>query len=46
MEMPPQDYDVVRLAGVVAIFPPRTVVAQSAEELLAALGKRRGREAE
>ena len=40
--VPPQDYDALRRAGVEAIFPPGTVIAQAAEGLLNALNKRLG----
>ncbi|MGI3899081.1 MAG: methylmalonyl-CoA mutase [Janthinobacterium lividum] len=40
--IPPGDYDSVRAAGVAAIFPPGTVIAEAAEALLAALNKRFG----
>jgi methylmalonyl-CoA mutase len=39
--VPPQDYAALKAAGAEAIFPPGTVVADAAEDLLAALGKRR-----
>ena len=32
--IPPQDYDALRAAGAAAIFPPGTVIAESALELL------------
>jgi methylmalonyl-CoA mutase len=35
--IPPQDFDELRAAGAAAIFPPGTVIAESAEELLARL---------
>jgi methylmalonyl-CoA mutase len=38
--IPPQDFDALRAAGAAAIFPPGTVIAQSALELLAALDGR------
>ncbi len=40
--IPPGDHDAVRAAGVAAIFPPGTVVAEAAEALLAALNERFG----
>ncbi|HZO47310.1 MAG TPA: methylmalonyl-CoA mutase [Xanthobacteraceae bacterium] len=40
--VPPQDYDALKNAGVEAIFPPGTVIAQAAEGLLQALNKRLG----
>jgi methylmalonyl-CoA mutase len=43
--VPPQDCETLKAAGAEAIFPPGTVVADAAEDLLAALGKRRGRAA-
>ena len=32
--IPPQDFDALRAAGAVAIFPPGTVIADAAAELL------------
>mgnify|MGYP003439416200 CR=1 FL=1 len=40
--VPPQDYDALRRAGVEAIFPPGTVIAEAAEGLLNALNRRLG----
>ena len=40
--IPPQDYDALRTAGAVAIFPPGTVLADAAIELLADLSERLG----
>ncbi|WP_308909991.1 methylmalonyl-CoA mutase [Pseudokordiimonas caeni] len=40
--IPPQDYDALRKAGAEAIFPPGTVIADSAVELLEKLGARLG----
>ena len=40
--VPPQDYDAVRAAGAEAIFPPGTVIAEAAENLLHSLNKRLG----
>jgi methylmalonyl-CoA mutase len=40
--VPPQDYAALKQAGVEAIFPPGTVVAEAAEGLLASLSKRLG----
>jgi len=40
--VPPQDYDAVKKAGAAAIFPPGTVIAEAAEDLLAKLNKRLG----
>ncbi|WP_116995577.1 methylmalonyl-CoA mutase [Desertimonas flava] len=37
--IPPQDFDELRAAGAAAIFPPGTVIADAAEELLAELTK-------
>jgi methylmalonyl-CoA mutase len=37
--IPPQDFDELRAAGAAAIFPPGSVIAQSALELLDALNK-------
>jgi methylmalonyl-CoA mutase len=38
--IPPQDFDELRAAGAAAIFPPGTVIAKSAHELLNILGER------
>ncbi len=38
--VPPQDYDALKRAGVAAIFPPGTVVAQAAEGVLQSLNQR------
>ncbi|HXW27177.1 MAG TPA: methylmalonyl-CoA mutase [Xanthobacteraceae bacterium] len=40
--VPPQDYEAVRKAGAVAIFPPGTVIAEAAEELVRKLNRRLG----
>jgi methylmalonyl-CoA mutase len=40
--VPPQDYDAVRKAGAEAIFPPGTVIAEAAEELVRKLNHRLG----
>jgi methylmalonyl-CoA mutase len=40
--VPPQDYDALKRAGVEAIFPPGTVIAEAAEGLLTSLNKRLG----
>nr|WP_237482274.1 methylmalonyl-CoA mutase [Lichenibacterium sp. 6Y81] len=40
--IPPGDVDAVKAAGVAAVFPPGTVVAEAAEALLAALNARFG----
>jgi methylmalonyl-CoA mutase len=42
--IPPQDYDAVRQAGAEAIFPPGTVIADAAEELVRKLNRRLGHE--
>ena len=40
--MPPQDYDALIEAGAEAIFPPGTVIAEAAEELIRKLNARLG----
>ncbi len=40
--VPPQDYDALKAAGAEAIFPPGTVIADAAAELLAKLNRRLG----
>jgi len=40
--VPPQDYDALYKAGAEAIFPPGTVIADAAVDLLRKLGKRLG----
>ena len=40
--VPPQDYDALVKAGAEAIFPPGTVIAEAAENLLKKLNKRLG----
>jgi methylmalonyl-CoA mutase len=40
--IPPQDYDALREAGAAAIFPPGTVIADAAVDLLRELGHRHG----
>jgi methylmalonyl-CoA mutase len=40
--VPQQDYDTLRKAGAEAIFPPGTVIAEAAEDLLKSLNKRLG----
>ena len=40
--VPPQDYDALKAAGAEAIFPPGTVIADAAQELLAKLNHRLG----
>jgi len=42
--VPPQDYDALLAAGAEAIFPPGTVIAEAAEELLRKLNQRLGHE--
>ena len=42
--VPPQDYDALLDAGAEAIFPPGTVIAEAAEELLRKLNQRLGHE--
>jgi methylmalonyl-CoA mutase len=42
--VPPQDYDALRQAGAEAIFPPGTVIAEAAEELVKSLNRRLGHE--
>jgi methylmalonyl-CoA mutase len=42
--VPPQDYDALKQAGAEAIFPPGTVIAEAAEELLRTLNRRLGHE--
>ena len=37
--VPPQDYDALQAAGAEAIFPPGTVIAEAAEELLRKLNR-------
>jgi methylmalonyl-CoA mutase len=43
--IPPQDYDALRAAGAAAIFPPGTVLADAAIDLLATLSGRLGHSA-
>ncbi|WP_018656128.1 methylmalonyl-CoA mutase [Actinomadura flavalba] len=43
--IPPQDFDELRAAGAAAIFPPGTVLADAAVDLLDDLGRRLGHEA-
>src|SRR5246500_2465709 len=38
--VPPQDYDALKKAGAEAIFPPGTVIAEAAEELVKSLNRR------
>ena len=40
--IPPQDFDELRAAGAAAIFPPGTVIADAAEELIDDLDARLG----
>lgn len=40
--VPPQDYEAVRAAGAEAIYPPGTVIAEAAEELIDKLAERLG----
>ncbi len=40
--IPPQDYAEVKAAGAEAIFPPGTVIAEAAEDLLRSLSKKLG----
>ena len=40
--IPPQDFDELRAAGADAIYPPGTVIADAAVELLASLSTRLG----
>jgi methylmalonyl-CoA mutase len=40
--IPPQDFDALTAAGAAAIFPPGTVIAEAAEDLLATLSARLG----
>ena len=39
--IPPQDFDALREAGAAAIFPPGTVIADAALDLLREAGRRR-----
>jgi methylmalonyl-CoA mutase len=40
--VPPQDYEALHAAGAEAIFPPGTVIAEAAEDLLHKLNRRLG----
>ena len=40
--IPPQDFDALREAGASAIFPPGTVIAEAAIDLIRDLAKLRG----
>ena len=42
--IPPQDYDALKAAGAEAIFPPGTVIADAAVELVQKLDRRLGHE--
>jgi methylmalonyl-CoA mutase len=42
--VPPQDYDALKKAGAEAIFPPGTVIAEAAVELVQSLNRRLGHE--
>ena len=42
--VPPQDYDALYAAGAAAIFPPGTVIAEAAEDLIRKLNQRLGHE--
>jgi methylmalonyl-CoA mutase len=42
--VPPQDYDALKAAGAEAIFPPGTVIAEAAEDLIRKLNRRLGHE--
>jgi methylmalonyl-CoA mutase len=44
--IPAQDYEALRAAGAEAIFPPGTVIAEAAEQLLDKLNRRLGHERE
>ncbi|GHD62683.1 methylmalonyl-CoA mutase [Thalassobaculum fulvum] len=44
--IPPQDYEAVKAAGAAAIFPPGTVIAEAASDLLRRLIKALGHESE
>jgi methylmalonyl-CoA mutase len=44
--VPPQDYDALHKAGAAAIFPPGTVIAEAAVELIGKLNKRLGHDRE
>ena len=40
--VPPQDYEELKRAGAAAIFPPGTVIAEAAEQLVQTLNERLG----
>ena len=44
--VPPQDHDALKKAGAEAIFPPGTVIAEAAENLLKTLNRRLGHKSE
>jgi methylmalonyl-CoA mutase len=44
--VPPQDHEALKKAGAEAIFPPGTVIAEAAEDLLKSLNKRLGHKTE
>jgi methylmalonyl-CoA mutase len=44
--IPPQDYEAVRAGGAEAIFPPGTVIADAARQLVATLNRRLGHDRE
>ena len=44
--VPPQDYDTLYTAGAEAIFPPGTVIAEAADELIHKLNRRLGHASE
>jgi methylmalonyl-CoA mutase len=44
--IPPQDYEAIRTAGAEAIFPPGTVIADAARQLVVALNRRLGHDRE
>ncbi|TMJ25660.1 MAG: hypothetical protein E6G88_17285, partial [Alphaproteobacteria bacterium] len=44
--VPAQDYEALRAAGAEAIFPPGTVIAEAAVELVKKLNRRLGHERE
>jgi len=44
--IPPQDYEAIRAAGAEAIFPPGTVIADAARQLVATLNRRLGHDRE
>jgi methylmalonyl-CoA mutase len=44
--VPPHDYDALKKAGAEAIFPPGTVIAEAAEQLLHSLNRRLGHASE